>query len=104
MTQTPKMTRKPTRSSGNVFADLGFRPKDAEHLRIRSALMATVRKLIDDRGLTQTKAAALFGVSQPRVSDLVRGRIELFSVDTLIEMLARVGVRVELVVRGAAAR
>ena len=98
------MTRKPTRSSGNVFADLGFPPKAAEHLRVRSALMATVRKVIDDRGLTQTKAAALFGVSQPRVSDLVRGRIELFSVDTLIEMLARVGVRVELVVRGAGAR
>ena len=98
------MNRKLTRSTGNVFRDLGFPPKDAEHLRIRSTLMAAVRKLIDDRGLTQTKAAALFGVSQPRVSDLVRGKIELFSVDTLIEMLARVGVRVELVVQGAGQR
>ncbi len=95
------MTKKVTSSSGNVFKDLGFPSKDAEHLRIRSALMAAIRKLVDDRGLTQSNAAALFGVSQPRVSDLVRGKIELFSVDTLIAMLARAGVRVELVVQGA---
>lgn len=95
------MTKKPVRSTGNVFRDLGFPSKQAEHLRIRSALMARARTLIEDRGLTQARAAALFGVSQPRISDLVRGKIELFSVDTLIEMLARVGVRVELVVQGA---
>lgn len=96
------MTKKVARSTGNVFADLGFSPEEAAHLRVRSTLMAALRKTIDERGLTQVKAAALFGVSQPRVSDLVRGKIELFSVDTLIEMLARVGVRVELVVQGAA--
>ena len=95
------MTRKINRSTGNVFADLGFSPREAEHLRIRSALMAAIRELIDDRGLTQANAAALFGVSQPRVSDLVRGKIELFSVDTLIEILARAGVRVELAVQGS---
>lgn len=102
LSQQPRMTTKLTRSAGNVFKDLGFPPKKAEHLRIRSALMAAVRQLIDDRELTQAKAAALFGVSQPRVSDLVRGKIELFSVDGLIEMLARAGVRVELVLQGAA--
>ncbi|MFL5582544.1 MAG: XRE family transcriptional regulator [Gemmatimonadaceae bacterium] len=92
------MAPKITRSSGNVFQDLGFGADEAEHLRIRSALMATLRKLIKDRGLTQAQAATLFGVSQPRVSDLVRGKIDLFSIDTLVDMLARAGLHVELVV------
>ena len=47
---------------------------------------------INERGLTQTRAARLFGVTQPRVSDLVRGRIELFSIDALVEMLGRAGI------------
>ena len=84
------------RSSGNVFADLGFSHEEAEHLKIRSALMAAIVKLIKVRKLTQSSAAALFGVSQPRISDLVRGKIDLFSIDTLVEMLAKADVRVEL--------
>lgn len=87
---------KITRSSGNIFVDLGFGREEAERLRIRSALMGTVRELIEIRGLTQTQAAKLFGVSQPRISDLVRGKIGLFSIDTLVDMLASGGVRVEL--------
>lgn len=61
--------------------------------------MTELGKLIKTRRLTQAKAAALFGVSQPRVSDLVRGRIERFSVDTLVAMLGHAGARVELVVK-----
>ena len=87
---------KITRSSGNIFEDLGFSREEAEHLRIRSTLMVIVSELIKTRGLTQTQAAKLFGVSQPRISDLVRGKIGLFSIDTLVDMLARGGVRVEL--------
>ena len=93
---TAKKTTSIVRSSGNVFEDLGFSREEAEHLRLRSALMATIVKLIKARSLTQAKAAALFGVSQPRISDLVRGKIDLFSIDTLIEMLARADVHVEL--------
>jgi predicted XRE-type DNA-binding protein len=93
---------KLTRSSGNVFRDLGFADEEAEHLRLRSLLMIEVRKLIEARGLTQKEAAALFGVTQPRVSDLVRGKIALFSLDTLVDMLAHAGARVELVVERAA--
>ena len=85
-----------TPSSGNVFADLGFGPEEAEHLRIRSDLMIALRKLIEDRRLTQAEAARVFGVTQPRISDLVRGRIDLFSIDTLVDMLARAGIRVEV--------
>jgi predicted XRE-type DNA-binding protein len=87
---------KLTRSSGNVFRDLGYSPEEAEHLRIRSALMAAVRNVIAGRHLTQAKAATLFGVTQPRVSDLVRGKIELFGIDGLIEMLSRADVHVEM--------
>ena len=87
---------KITKSGGNVFADLGFDRDEAEHLRIRSALMATLRQMLRDRKLTQAKAAELFEVSQPRVSDLVRGKIDLFSIDMLVDMLARAGVRVEI--------
>jgi predicted XRE-type DNA-binding protein len=84
-------------SSGNVFRDLGFDEVEAEHLRIRSTLMIAVRKLIEDRGLTQAEAARFFGVTQPRISNLVRGRIDLFSIDTLVGMLARAGVHVDVV-------
>ncbi|MCB1033287.1 MAG: XRE family transcriptional regulator, partial [Acidobacteria bacterium] len=74
-------------SSGNVFADLGFEPEEALNLRVRSDLMIEISKLIQDRGLTQTAAAGLLRVTQPRISDLVRGKIDRFSVDSLIEML-----------------
>lgn len=88
------MTSKVRRSSGNVFKDLGFRDPEAENLRIRSDLMTRLRKLIEEEGLTQARAARLLGVSQPRVSNLVRGRIDLFSIDTLVTLLGRVGIRV----------
>ena len=92
------METKITPSSGNVFRDLGFDEAEAEHLRIRSTLMIAVRKVIEDRNLTQVKAAKLFGVSQPRISNIVRGRNYLFSIDTLVGMLVRAGIHVDLVV------
>ncbi len=91
------MDAKITPSSGNVFRDLGFDELEAEHLRIRSTLMIAVRKLIEERSLTQGEAAKLFGVTQPRISNLVRGRIDLFSIDTLVGMLARAGIHVDIV-------
>jgi len=93
------MATKVRRSSGNVFRDLGFPDAEAENLRIRSELIAGLRKVIEDEGLTQARAARLLGVSQPRVSDLVRGRIELFSIDSLVKMLAKVGIRVTVTAR-----
>ena len=83
-----------TRSSGDVFRDLGFPAEEAEHLKIRSTLMARIRRVIQVRRLTQAAAADLFGVTQPRVSDLVRGKIDLFSIDMLVDMLALAGIRV----------
>jgi predicted XRE-type DNA-binding protein len=93
------MATKIRRSTGNVFRDLGFAAAESENLRLRSDLMIVLSKLITARRLTQAKAAAMFGVSQPRVSDLMRGRIDRFSVDTLVAMLGSAGLRVRLVVK-----
>ena len=93
------MASKVRRTHGNVFADLGFSDAEAENLKVRASLMQRVIKLIEDRGLTQGEAAHDFGVSQPRVSDLVRGKIGRFSVDTLIEMLGNAGVAVTVTTR-----
>ena len=95
------MRVKMTRSTGNVFRDLGFPPDEAAHLRIRSDLLIQLQKTISSRRLKQAEAATLLGVTQPRVSDLMRGRIDLFSVDTLIDMLARFGIRVRLIFRSS---
>lgn len=92
------MTVKVRRSSGNVFRDLGFSKPEAENLKIRTDLMIRLSKLIDDRRLTQAEAARLFGVTQPRISDLVRGKIDRFSIDTLVAMLGHAGVRIQIVV------
>ncbi len=93
------MKLKVARSSGNVFRDLGFPPEEAEHLTIRADLMIHLQKRIAARGLKQAQAARILGVTQPRISDLLRGRIDLFSTDTLIDMLAHLGVKVKLVVK-----
>lgn len=96
------MPIKITKGSGNVFRDLGFSPVEAEHLRVRAELMLALERLIARRRLTQARAAKLLGVSQPRVSDLVRGRLHRFSIDALVDMLARAGIRVHFTaVRGA---
>ena len=92
------MTVKVRRSSGNVFRDLGFSREEAENLKMRTDLMIQLSKLIQARRLTQADAADLFGVTQPRVSDLVRGKIDRFSIDTLVAMLGHAGVRVQIVV------
>jgi predicted XRE-type DNA-binding protein len=92
------MKEKLTRSSGNVFSDLGFPSEEAEYLKIRSTLMIHLRKTIEAKGMKQAEAAKLLGVTQPRVSDLYKGKIHLFSVDSLVDMLARAGVPVKLVV------
>ena len=92
------MRLKMARSSGNVFKDVGFPDAAAEHLRVRADLLIQIQQALKARGLKQAEAARVLGVTQPRVSDLVRGRIDLFSVDSLIDMLARLGVRVKVVV------
>jgi predicted XRE-type DNA-binding protein len=96
------MKLKVTHSTGNVFRDIGFSRKEAEHLRVRADLLIDLQAAIKARGLTQAAAAKILGVHQPRVSDLMRGRIELFSIETLIDLLSGLGLSVKLVVRKSA--
>lgn len=85
-----------TPAGANIFLDLGFPPQEAENLRVRSRLMIAIRRIMQARGLKQKKAAELFGVSQPRISDLTRGKIDEFTIDSLVNMLAHAGVRVDV--------
>jgi predicted XRE-type DNA-binding protein len=73
----------------------------AEHLQIRSTLLIAVNNIISDRQLTQVDAAKLFGVLQPQNCDLVRGKIELFTIDMLVTMLSRAGVHVTVALSSA---
>ena len=84
-----------TKGSGDVFADLGFSPAESCNLRLRSQMMTALRKFIEKEGLTQAEAAKRLRVSQPRVSDLTRGKISRFSLDTLVNMLADAGLEVD---------
>ena len=93
------MRIKTTRSNRNVFRDLGFDVEEAEHLRIRADLVIELQKRITESGHKQSDAAKILKVTQPRVSDLLKGRIDLFSTDTLIDMLACLGTKVHLVLK-----
>ncbi|MBI3793548.1 MAG: XRE family transcriptional regulator [Nitrospinae bacterium] len=81
----------------NLFQDLGFDGQESANLLIRSNLMMEITKFIEGKKMTQAKAARFFGVAQPRISDLMRGKIQMFTVDTLISMLAHAGVNVGIV-------
>jgi predicted XRE-type DNA-binding protein len=92
------MKKESTKSSGNVFIDLGFDPAEAAVLQMRASLMGDLRLYIENNKLTQAEAAKRLGIAQSRVSDLVRGKWEKFSLEMLITLEARLGrsVRVEL--------
>ncbi|MBN9662654.1 MAG: XRE family transcriptional regulator [Acidobacteria bacterium] len=81
---------------GDVFTDLGFSPAESRNLRLRSQMMTALRKFIEREGLTQADAARRLEVSQPRISDLIRGKISRFSLDTLVNMLGDAGLEVDL--------
>lgn len=84
------------KSSGNVFLDLGFDVEEAENLKLRANLMAKIRRYIKTNQLSQSEAAACFGVTQPRISNLMTGEIQLFTIDALVKMLAKAQIRVEV--------
>ena len=90
-------------SSGNVFVDLGFSEHEAANLVLRCELMDAVEKLIKKNGWTQGTAARKLDVHQPRISDLFQGHIDLFSTDTLIEWLDKLGKKVHFTVKDKAA-
>jgi len=84
------------KSSGNVFADLGFDAEEAANLKLRSQLMIAADKALMEKKLTQQAAAKTLGISQPRVSDLLRGKAEKFTIDSLVNILTKLGHEVTL--------
>jgi predicted XRE-type DNA-binding protein len=85
-----------------VWDAISETPAEAANMKLRSSLIIALTEHIRREGLTQTQAARLLGVSQPRVSDLIRGKIDLFSIDTLVNMLSAAGLHVEVQIAKAA--
>ncbi|MGC8537135.1 MAG: helix-turn-helix domain-containing protein [Rhizomicrobium sp.] len=83
----------------NAIEDM---PAEAENMKLRSQLMMALKEVIAAKGLTQSEAAQLFGVTQPRVSDLLRGKINLFGLDKLVEMAVIAGLHIEMQIAEAA--
>lgn len=80
----------------SVWDALEDTPEQAENMKIRSQLMMQLKRHITQSGMSQVDAAALLGITQPRVSDLMRGKINLFAIDALVNMAAKAGLHVEL--------
>ena len=89
--------------SGNIFEELGFDASESETLKLRAQLMRELEALIHDKRLTQSEAAELLGIQQSRVSDLVRGKIDRFSIDMLVKLLVKAGRCLEIRVKRQAA-
>jgi predicted XRE-type DNA-binding protein len=85
------------RGSGNVFADLGIPNPDLA--LAKAELVRRIRELLAERKLTQAEAAELLGLDQPKMSALVRGRVEGYTIDRLLRFLTALGQRVEITVR-----
>jgi predicted XRE-type DNA-binding protein len=89
--------------SNNVFEDLGFEIEEAINLKIRADLMIDLRRFIQSQKWTQTEAAEFFGETQPRISNLMNGDIDRFSIDKLVQMLTRAGMDMQISVSNRAA-
>jgi predicted XRE-type DNA-binding protein len=94
--------RMKTRKFSTVWDAIEDTAEDSENMRLRSELMIALKERISRRAMTQAQAAKLFGVTQPRVSDLLRGKVNLFGLDALVKMATAAGLHVELRIRGAA--
>jgi predicted XRE-type DNA-binding protein len=96
------MDNKITGSNENVFKDLGFSAVQSDKLAIKSYLMIQIESFIKNKGMTQAQASQLMNVSRPRISDIMRGKIDKFTIDALVDMLTKAGHRISLNVEHAA--
>lgn len=87
---------KMTKSTGNVFRDLGYPDPEARNLMMRSDLLIAIEKLVNNCGLTQSIAAKQLGLTQSRLNQLLRGHLDRFSLDALVEIATRAGLEVRL--------
>jgi len=96
------MNKAKAKTYASVWDAIADTPEEAANLRMRSALMQQIAKLVERKGWTQAEAASRCGISQPRVNDLLRGRIARFSLDALVNVAAALGRRVTLKLEDAA--
>jgi predicted XRE-type DNA-binding protein len=92
-----------TKGSDNVFKDLGFEDEEAINLKIRADLMINLQRFVKAKNWTQAEAAAFFQETQPRISNLMNGDIDRFSIDKLVQMLDRAGMDIRVSVTSKAA-
>ena len=104
-------SRHRTKADGNVFLDLGFSPKEAkrllaqadaqvdESIRLKRQLMDEIAEWMNEASVTQAVAAEVLHVTRPRVSDVVNHKVDKFTIDALVAMLARIGKQVRLAVQ-----
>jgi len=90
------MAKRTNRSSGNIFLDLGFPAHQASVMLLRAQLAEALRSWMEREGLTQAQAAKRLGIAQPRISEIVRGKVELMSLDYLVGLCAKAKVDVGL--------
>ena len=90
---------KMTKGSANVFEDLGFDVRESQNLLLRSQTMVSLVLWFNASGLTQSAAAKTLGTTQPRFNQLLKGKIEIFSLDALVNMATSAGMRVGLSIR-----
>jgi len=90
---------KVTKGSANIFADLGFDAEEAQNLLLRSQTMMVIAKWFEASGLTQVAAAKTLGLTQPRFNQMLKGQLGEFSLDALVNMATRAGMRVGLTIR-----
>lgn len=86
----------------NVWEAIEDTPEEAENMKLRSVLMTALKSHLARTKMSQAHAAKLFGVTQPRISDLMRGKINLFGLDSLVNMATAAGLHIELRVLEAA--
>jgi predicted XRE-type DNA-binding protein len=85
-------------SSGNVFKDIGFDDQEAVNLSVRAQLTSTLRDLIEESGMSQREMAKFLGVKQPRIAEIMKMKIQYFSIDTLLKYLDKLGRRISFTV------
>jgi len=93
---------KITRGSGNVFHNIGFPREEAENLKLRADLMMRIEDSYKKSGATQVAMARTLGLTTPRFNALLKGKIGLFSLDALVNIAVRAGLRIELRIKKAA--
>ncbi len=90
------MNNQIVKGQDNIFDDLGFNPEEAANLKIRADLILDLQKYIKKREWTQQEAASFFNETQPRMSNLMNGDIERFSIDKLVQMISKAGMTIKV--------